>query len=161
MQTLRTARPADAARCFEIETNAYSADEAATLAKIAGRIETYPEGFLVLELEGVIAGFINSGCARDVEMSDDAFKELIGHDPDAANVVILSVVLDPAFQGQGLSNLLMTEFVSRAKGMAKSRIYLMCKDRYLPLYEKFGYQYWRPSASGYGGASWHEMFMDL
>ena len=70
----RQAVPADTDRCFEIETLAYEGDEAATLAKISTRIGQYPEGFLVLELEGEIAGFINSGCAHEVVMSDESFK---------------------------------------------------------------------------------------
>lgn len=161
MLSFRTAIPADASRCFEIETAAYEGDEAAMLAKIAKRIGTYPEGFLILETGGEIAGFINSGCAHDVEMSDEEFKELTGHDPDAPNVVILSVVVDPPFQGRGLSTALMSEFVSRMKVMEKTCIYLMCKEHHVPLYERFGYRYLRPSASEHGGMTWHEMSMRL
>ncbi|WP_132860384.1 GNAT family N-acetyltransferase [Shimia isoporae] len=151
----------DAARCFEIEAAAYAEDEAATLAKIATRIEGYPEGFLILELGGTIVGFINSGCAHEVEMSDDAFKELIGHDAEARDVVIMSVVLDPDFQGRGLATSLMTEFVTRMKAAGKEQIHLMCKENYRPLYERFGYKFTKPSRSTHGGAQWYEMVMNL
>lgn len=161
MLEFRNARPEDAARCFEIETTAYEGDEAATLEKIAKRIELYSEGFLVLEVDGDVVGFINSGCAHEVEMSDDAFKELVGHDPEALNVVILSVVVDPAQQGKGLSKALMVEFVERMRQMGKATIHLMCKEHHVPLYEKFGYKYDRPSASDHGGMRWHEMSMVL
>jgi|SRR5680860_239188 len=147
MQKFRNATVIDAARCFEIEASAYEGDEAATLAKISKRIEIYPEGFLILQIKGQVVGFMNCACAYDVEMSDEDFKELIGHDPDAPNVVIMSVVVDPAYQGRGLSTVLMTEFVKRMTAMKKSKIYLMCKEHHVPLYEKFGYQYLRPSAS--------------
>ena len=82
---LRQATSKDVDRCYQIEISAYEGDEAATREKIATRIAQYPEGFLVLELEGVVIGFINSGCAFDVVMSDESFKELVGHDarPDA------------------------------------------------------------------------------
>lgn len=161
MLKFRTAIPSDAPRCFEIETAAYEGDEAATLAKIAKRIDVYPQGFLILETDGRVAGFINSGCAHEVELSDEEFKELTGHDPDAPNVVIMSVVVDPAFQGQGLSTALMSEFVHRMKAMQKTCIYLICRDHHVPLYEKFGYRYLRPSASDHGGMTWHEMSMTL
>lgn len=159
--TFRQAAPSDAARCFEIETSAYEGDEAATLAKIATRIAEYPQGFLILEAGGRILGFINSGCAFEVVMSDEAFKELIGHDPAAPNAVIMSVVVDPQEQGKGCSKLLMQEFIRRMSGMGKQTIHLMCKDRHVPLYEKLGYRYVRPSDSGHGGMAWHEMRMDL
>ncbi|NOC83847.1 MULTISPECIES: GNAT family N-acetyltransferase [unclassified Ruegeria] len=161
MSRIRNAQPSDAIRCFEIETDAYEGDEAATLEKIAKRIEVYPDGFLVLEVEGEIVGFVNCGCAYNVEMSDEEFKELVGHDPGAPNVVIMSVVVDPAHQGKGLSRALMTEFVGRMRKMGKSAIYLMCKEHHVPLYQRFGYNYLRPSTSDHGGMTWHEMSMQL
>ncbi len=161
MNKFRNARPSDAIRCFEIETAAYEGDEAATLEKISKRIKVYPDGFLILEVEGEIVGFMNCGCAHDVEMSDEEFKELVGHDPNAPNVVIMSVVVDPAHQGKGISRALMAEFVGRMKKMGKSAIYLMCKEHHVPLYERFGYSYLHPSTSDHGGMTWHEMSMEL
>lgn len=159
--TLRNARPADAARCFEIEISAYEGDEAATLEKIATRIALYPQGFLILEADGQVVGFINSGCAVEVVMSDEAFKELVGHSAEAPNVVIMSVVVDPAHQGQGYSTTLMTAFVQRMRKMGKQTIHLMCKERHVPLYQRMGYQYVQPSPSDHGGMAWHEMVMPL
>ncbi|MFY0692738.1 MAG: GNAT family N-acetyltransferase [Paracoccaceae bacterium] len=161
MHTFRNARPTDADRCYEIEVSAYEGDEAATHEKISKRIKLYPEGFLMVEIEGAVVGFINCGCAHQVEMSDEDFKELVGHDPDAPNVVIMSVVVDPAQQGKGLSRALMGEFVERMRRMGKATIYLMCKEHHVPLYEKFGYRYLKPSASDHGGMRWHEMSMAL
>jgi GNAT superfamily N-acetyltransferase len=159
--TFRQARPLDTERCFHIETTAYEGDEAATKEKIATRIAQYPEGFLVMELEGQIIGFINSGCAHEVVMSDEAFKELVGHEAAAPNVVIMSVVLDPAHQGKSLSTVMMRTFVERMRQMGKQAIHLMCKERHVELYRRFGYRYVKPSASDHGGMAWHEMVMDL
>ncbi|MEM5310817.1 GNAT family N-acetyltransferase [Paraburkholderia sp. JHI869] len=157
----RAPSPADADRCYEIEISAYEGDEAATREKIATRIAQYPEGFLVMERSGQIVGFINSGCAYDVVMSDEAFKELVGHDAMAPNVVIMSVVVDPAEQGKGYSTLLMKTFVDRMRAMGKATIHLMCKDRHVDLYRKFGYEYVRPSESDHGGMAWREMILVL
>ncbi|MFV3416011.1 GNAT family N-acetyltransferase [Pseudomonas nitroreducens] len=159
--TFRTATLADTDRCFEIETNAYEGDEAATREKIATRIAQYPAGFLIMELEREIIGFINSGCAHEVVMSDEAFKELVGHDPAAPNVVIMSVVIDPVQQGRGYATTLMRTFIERMTRLGKRTIHLMCKDRHVPLYERMGYRYVKPSASDHGGMAWHEMVMEL
>ena len=113
--TFRNAAPSDAIRCFDVETSAYEGDEAATLEKIAKRIAIYPQGFLILEVNNEIVGFVNSGCAYDVEMSDEDFKELIGHDPAAPNAVIMSVVVDPEYQGQGLSYVLYNKCFEEMK----------------------------------------------
>ncbi|MGY2137557.1 GNAT family N-acetyltransferase [Pseudomonas reactans] len=159
--TFRNALPTDAARCFEIETTAYEGDEAATLEKIATRIAQYPQGFLILEADGKVVGFINCGCAHEVVMSDEAFKELVGHSADAPNVVIMSVVVDPTHQGKGYSKALMTEFEQRMRTMGKQTIHLMCKEQHVSLYERMGYQYVQPSPSDHGGMAWHEMVMAI
>ena len=147
MSTLqfRTPTAADAERCHAIEIGAYEGDEAATLEKIRTRIAQYPQGFLMLEQAGEVVGFINSGCAHQVEMADEAFKELVGHDPQAPNVVIMSV----------------DEFIRRMKAAGKQTIHLMCKQQHVPLYQKKGYQYVQPSPSEHGGMAWHEMVMAL
>ncbi|WP_288842052.1 GNAT family N-acetyltransferase [uncultured Deefgea sp.] len=157
-------RPAieqDILPCFHIESIAYDASEAATIEKITLRINQYPQGFLVAELGGEIIGFINSGCAHEVAMSDESFKELIGHDPLASNVVIMSVVIEPKYQGKGYSSLLMQGFINKMKGDNKSSIHLMCKEQYVDLYKKMGYSYVKRSDSNYGGVSWHEMVIML
>lgn len=157
----RNATASDVDRCYEIESAAYPADEAATREKIAVRIAQYPEGFLCMALGGVLIGFINCGCAWNVDMSAEEFKQLIGHDPAAPNAVIMSVVLHPDWQGKGYSTLMMREFVSRMRQAGKETIHLMCKKNYLKMYEKFGYRYVKPSDSTHGGVKWLEMVMTL
>ncbi|ROJ31500.1 GNAT family N-acetyltransferase [Morganella morganii] len=157
----RQVTAADVDRCYEIETVSYEGDEAATREKIALRAKCYPEGFLCMLVDNCIAGFINAGCADNVVMSDEEFKELVGHDPDAPNVVIMSVVVHPDFQGKGYSSLLMREFISRMKAMNKKSVYLMCKEQHIALYSHFGYEYIKPSESDHGGMTWHEMYMTL
>lgn len=157
----RMVQPADALRCFEIESMAYQGCEAATLDRIIKRAKKYPYGFIVMEMNGQIIGFINSGCANEVIMSNDGIKELIGHDPLAPNVVITSVVIDPIYQGKGFASLLMKVFVEYAKKLGKETIHLMCKERHIGLYKHLGYQYVKPSESSHGGMAWHEMVMKL
>jgi ribosomal protein S18 acetylase RimI-like enzyme len=158
---LRQVEERDLKRCYAIESTAYEGDEAATREKIATRIRQYPQGFVVLERDGEVIGFINSGCAHEVVMSDESFKELVGHDPAAPNVVIMSVVIATEHQGQGYSTLLMRHFVEQARQAGKRSIHLMCKDRHVDLYRRFGYRYVQPSPSDHGGMAWHEMVKEL
>ena len=159
--TFRQAVPWDADRCFEIERTAYEGDEAATLAKIQTRIAQYPDGFLVMERDGHTIGFINSGCAHEVVLSDEAFKELVGHDPVAPHVVIMSVVIDPAEQGRGHASVMLQTFIRRMRAAGKRTIHLMCKHRHVALYARQGFRYVKPSCSSHGGYSWHEMVLAL
>lgn len=159
--TFRQATAADIDRCYEIESAAYPADEAATREKIAIRIARYPQGFLCMEQRREVIGFINAGCAWEVVMSDEAFKELVGHDPAAPNAVIMSVVLHPDYQGQGLSTQMMQAFIAHLRQQGKTAIYLMCKAQYLEMYKRFGYQFLKRSDSTHGGEEWFEMMQTL
>lgn len=105
----RLATSGDVDRCYDIEITSYEGDEAATRDKIVTRIKRYPEGFLCMELNGEVIGFINAGCAWEVVMSDEEFKELVGHDPDAPNAVIMSVVVHPDYQGKGYSSFVLAQ----------------------------------------------------
>jgi ribosomal protein S18 acetylase RimI-like enzyme len=163
MSTLRfrNATLADLERCFEIETVSYAGDEAASRDKIRKRIETYPQGFLVLENEREITGFINCGCAHRVELDDEAFKELVGHDPDGAHVVIMSVVVHPDYQRRGMAGRLMRRFIDDMKTLGKTDIFLICQHELIPMYASHGFMHLGSSNSDHGGLSWHEMSLTL
>ena len=158
---IRTVEEQDLDRCFEIESVSYSGDEAATRDKILKRIKNYPEGFIVLENDREIMGFINSGATHEVELSDEEFKELIGHDPDGKHIVILSVVVHPDYQGKGMAGKLMSSFIDRMKALEKSDIYLICQTELIGMYTKHGFVDLGASDSDHGGLSWNEMSLSL
>ncbi len=159
--TFRQAQPDDLDRCYLIETEAYAGDEAASKDKILKRIQLYPQGFLILENSKEIIGFINCGAADQVTLSDESFKELIGHHDDGKIIVIMSVVTHPDYQRQGMASRLMIEFIKRMRGMGKQKIMLICQTELIPMYARFGFVDLGPSESEHGGLSWHEMEMLL
>lgn len=151
----------DLDRCYEIESVSYSGDEAATRDKILKRIKTFPEGFIVLENDREIVGFINSGATRKVELSDEEFKELVGHDPEGEHIVILSVVVHPDYQGKGLAGKLMNSFIGKMKALGKTDIFLICQTELIGMYAGYGFVDLGASNSDHGGLSWHEMSLSL
>ncbi|MCG8531580.1 MAG: GNAT family N-acetyltransferase [Desulfovibrionales bacterium] len=159
--TIRNAREADTERCYEIETVAYAGEEAASKEKIRKRIQIYPEGFIVLENNSEILGFINAGAAFNVELSDEEFKELVGHDPKGPNIVIMSVAVHPDHQRQGIARMLMDTFIERMTELGKEHIYLICQTELIPMYDSFGFTHLGESDSDHGGLSWHEMSLAL
>jgi ribosomal protein S18 acetylase RimI-like enzyme len=159
--TIRSVKESDLERCFEIESAAYLGEEAATKDKILKRIQTYPNGFLILENTVEVIGFINSGATDAVELSDEEFKELIGHDPFGKHIVIMSVVIHPKYQGKSYTSVLMRHFIKKMKEIGKTELYLICQTELITLYEKYGFVYLGQSDSDHGGLSWHEMSLSL
>lgn len=158
---IRNVTQHDLDRCFEIESVAYVGDEAATRDKIFKRIKTYPEGFIVLENDREIIGFINSGATRKVELSDEEFKELIGHDPAGEHIIILSVVIHPDYQRKGMASKLMNSFIDKMKALGKTDIFLICQPELIDMYARYGFLNLGISDSDHGGMSWHEMSLSL
>ena len=158
---IRIVNEQDLDRCFEIESVSYSGDEAATKDKILKRIKTYPEGFIVLENDNEIIGFINSGATHKVELSDEEFKELVGHDPEGKHIVILSVVIHPDYQGKGMASKLMSSFIDKMKALGKTDIFLICQPGLVDMYAGYGFVNLGESSSSHGGMSWNEMSLSL
>ena len=158
---IRIVNEQDLDRCFEIESVSYSGEEAATKDKILKRIKSYPEGFIVIENDREIMGFINSGATQKVELSDEEFKELIGHDPEGKHIVILSVVIHPDYQGRGMASKLMNSFIDKMKSLGKSDIFLICQTELIDMYASYGFVNLGVSDSDHGGMSWNEMSLSL
>jgi ribosomal protein S18 acetylase RimI-like enzyme len=129
----------DLNQCATIEAACYG-PEGATRERIADCIATYPEGFLIAELEGRVIGFVNSGVTDKDDISDEAFKDLIGHTPAGRNLVIFSLAVHPDFQRHGIGRVQMEAFIAAAKQLRKETILLLCQAALIRYYQHFGFR---------------------
>ena len=83
---IRHVLPEDFDHCFAVETSGFPPEEAATRETIKLRIDTFPEGFLVAEIDGRLVGILNSGATDKDYISDEELKQLVGHDPCASSI---------------------------------------------------------------------------
>lgn len=163
---IRQAMPTDHGRCCEVEGICFPADEAAGPDSIRVRINEFPQGFLVAEAMGdgqgpSVIGHVNCGCTSKPDLADEEFKQLIGHDPDGANMVIFSLSVLPEFRRHGVGARLMEAFIERSRSMDKEAVLLLCKPPLVPYYARFGFEDRGLSPSTHGGAAWHEMRLGL
>src|SRR5512134_3359765 len=113
--TIRNVLPQDLEECFLVETSGFPPEEAASRETIRLRIETFPEGFLVAEIDGRVVGMLNSAATNKDDISDEELKQLIGHEPGGKNMVIFALAVLPEFQKRGIARGLMSRFVSEAR----------------------------------------------
>ncbi len=159
---IRQVRLHDLEACFLLEQACFPEEEAASKQNIETRIRQFPEGFYVMEDDnGHIIGHINSGCTNKTDITDEAFKGLVGHEPDGSNMVIFSVAIDPNQRGQKLGHKLLAHFEKESLKLQKDCILLLCKTELIGYYEQAGYTYRALSSSTHGGAQWHEMIKNL
>lgn len=159
--TIRMVDPDDLTACHTIEANCFPPCEAAWTSSLRNRIEQYPEGFLVAEHEGQVIGQVNSGSTHKDDITDEEFKQLIGHDPDGKNIVIFSLSVLPEHQKRGVADRLMTGFINQARDLGKAKVLLLCKDDLVAYYARHGFVDNGPSASSHGDAEWREMALVL
>jgi ribosomal protein S18 acetylase RimI-like enzyme len=146
--------------CFAIESACYG-PEGATRERIARRIDSYPQGFLVAVCDGHVAGFVNSGSTDKDDISDEALKDLVGHEPAGRNIVIFSLAVRPQFQRQGIGWALMRQFIATAKRLDKQCILLLCRPELIVYYQRVGFVDRGPSRSTHGDLQWQEMCLLL
>lgn len=158
---IRTVDKNDLTACHTIEARSFPPGEAALTSSIAARINHYPEGFLVAEYGGQLIGQLNSGATYKDDISDEAFKQLIGHDPEGHNLVIFSLSVLPEYRNMGVASGLLQQFVDQAKELGKTNILLLCKDNLISFYAARGFQDQGVSDSDHGGATWHTMLLQL
>src|SRR5918996_1278377 len=111
---IRHVLPKDLDECFLVETSGFPPEEAATRETIKLRLETFPQGFFVAELNGRVVGtkyFVNSGATDKEDTSDEELKQLIGHNSHGKNMVVFALAVLPEFQKRGISRQLMARFV--------------------------------------------------
>lgn len=158
---IRHVLPKDLDDCFLVETAGFPPEEAATRDTIKLRIDTFPQGFFVAEMNGKVVGILNSAATDKDDISDEELKQLIGHDPNGKNMVIFALAVLPEFQKQGISRQLMAKFVEEARARKKENVLLLCKQHLIAYYERLGFDHVGLSRSRHGGAEWHEMRLDL
>ncbi len=159
--TIRMVEQDDLTACHTIEVRSFPPSEAAWTTSLQTRINDYPEGFLVAEYEGQVIGQVNSGSTSKDDISDEEFKQLIGHDPDGENIVIFSLSVLPEYRKKGIGRQLLDSFVSQAREMGKSKVMLLCKEELVDYYSAHGFKSGGISDSNHGGAQWHTMELPL
>lgn len=153
--------PEDLEECFAVETSGLPSEEAATRETIKLRIDTFPEGFLVAEVDGRIVGILNSASTNKDDISDEELKQLIGHDVDGRNMVVFALAVLPEFRKLGIARQLMSQFTEEARERKKQNVLLMCKQPLIAYYQGMGFVHAGLSKSRHGGAEWHEMRLEL
>lgn len=158
---IRNVLPKDLNRITEIESICFPAAEAASKASLKERMEVFPKGFFVAELDNEIIGFINSGGTDADHIEDAFFKTMNLHIDAGENLVIFGLDVDPNYQKRGYAKELMQHFIKEAKKSSRKNILLTCKHHLIAYYEQFGYLNKGVSESEHGGATWYDMYLEL
>ena len=161
MFKVRNVQPEDLDQILEIEKESFIEAEAATKDVFIDRINIIPDTFLVAELKGDIAGFINGPVIQQPYITDDLFKR-ITKNPDKGGVQsILGVVTSKNERNRGIARMLIEKLTALAKENEREAITLTCREELVIFYEKLGFENHGRSDSQHAGVQWCNMYKTL
>lgn len=138
---IRLIRPEEAAEAAEAERICFPPNEAGKREIVEERAALAGEQFLVAadRKSGKIAGYLNGLVTDETSLRDAFFRQTGLHDPEGANVMILSLGVLPQYRGQGLASALMEKYAQQERERGRSMLVLTCLEEKVGMYEKMGF----------------------
>jgi len=161
--SFRLAKAADISKCYEIESESYPEDEAASLQSLIYRQTHASPYFLICENDSSnIVGFI---CATQCqEFNHDSMSR---HDPIGRLLAIHSVVVQKELRRQGIATKMLQEYLDQVKdtnnknGECVESIVLLAKHHLLGFYIHCGFSVLKESNIVHGQDTWYDLQMSI
>lgn len=157
MLTIRHAKEADWAEIVDIESRNFSVEEAATPTALAERIERISDTFLVAEIAGQVAGYIEGPVIASRYLTDDLFHKVVPNPAHSGFIAVTSLSIAETFKGQGIGTALLAALKDLAVAQGRLGITLTCHDYLIRYYELNGFTDEGLANSNHGGTIWYNM----
>lgn len=154
---IRRVERADLDACCGLENVCYDLLEVAPRDFIEKRIECYPDGFYVAEVNGQVVGMVNSGATHKDDITDEGLKYLTGHVRNGRSAVIFSLAVHPDYRLKGIGRKLIAQMINVAEKKEKQRILLLCQEELIPFYTSLGFSQVGLASTNFGGKMLHQM----
>lgn len=138
----RQVKPEDLDTIVELEAQAFEMSKEMTRRDMIGRIENYPDTFLVAEDEetGKVVGHIFGPAFAKRYIRDEIYFKNHPNRKDDKYQMILSLAVVPEYRHHGIAGQLLIKLADVAKSQGRDALSLTCKDKLISFYEDNGYQ---------------------
>lgn len=157
MIRLRNVQFSDLEQLLRIENEGFSKEEAATKEAFIQRIKLIQDTFLVAEIEGQMAGYINGPVINQMYITDDLFEKISTNPQTGGYQSILGVAVAKHWRNQGVAAVLLDKLMQCVIENKREGITLTCKQELVSFYEKLGFANHGLSQSQHGGERWYNM----
>ena len=154
---IRHARPDDFEDVVRIEWENFSPAEAASEQAIKERLDMICDTFLIAEIDGRIAGYIEGPVVAQRYLTDDLVHKVTRNPHQGGFIAVTSLSVDKKFKGQGVGTTLIAALKDLAIAQERQGINLTCHDYLIAYYEMNGFLDEGESESTHGGATWYNM----
>lgn len=138
--TIRPVTMDDLNSVVKTEADAFNMTLKQTKNDMIGRIQNYPDTFLVAEVDGKVVGHVFGPAFNERYIKDDLyFKNHPNRSTDCYQT-ILSLAVAPTYRKRGIATQLLIELEKVAKKEGRQAISLTCLPKLFSFYEKRGFK---------------------
>ena len=136
---IRTVKMDDLDAIVELESSAFHMSEEMTRKDMIGRIENYPDTFLVAQVEGKVVGHVFGPVSKERYIKDELYFKNQPNNAQYHYQTILSLATNQEYRKQGIASALIEELCKIAQAQDRRAITLTCLPKLFHFYEKRGF----------------------
>ena len=129
----------DLEEVVNLESAAFKMTKEQTKNDMMGRIENYPDTFLVAQEDGKVIGHIFGPAFNKRYIEDELYFNNHPNQKDDRYQMILSLAVLPAYRKQGIATKLIEALAQEARKQNRQAISLTCLPKLIKFYEKRGF----------------------
>ena len=136
---IRTVKMEDLDAIVELESSAFHMSEEMTRKDMIGRIENYPDTFLVAQVDGKVVGHVFGPVSKERYIKDELYFKNQPNNAQYHYQTILSLATNQEYRKQGIASALIEELCKIAQSQDRRAITLTCLPKLFHFYEKRGF----------------------
>ena len=129
----------DLGEVVNLESAAFKMTKEQTKNDMMGRIENYPDTFLVAQEDGKVIGHIFGPAFNKRYIEDELYFENHPNQKDDCYQMVLSLAVLPEYRKQGVATKLIEAMTQEARKQNRQAISLTCLPKLIKFYEKRGF----------------------
>lgn len=129
----------DLGEVVNLESAAFKMTKEQTKNDMMGRIENYPDTFLVAQEDGKVIGHIFGPAFNKRYIEDELYFENHPNQKDDCYQMVLSLAVLPEYRKQGVATKLIEVMTQEARKQNRQAISLTCLPKLIKFYEKRGF----------------------
>ena len=129
----------DLGEVVNLESAAFKMTKEQTKYDMMGRIENYPDTFLVAQEDGKVIGHIFGPAFNKRYIEDELYFENHPNQKDDCYQMVLSLAVLPEYRKQGVATKLIEAMTQEARKQNRQAISLTCLPKLIKFYEKRGF----------------------
>ena len=136
---IRTVKMDDLDAIVELESSAFHMSEEMTRKDMIGRIENYPDTFLVAQVDGKVVGHVFGPVSKERYIKDELYFKNQPNNAQYHYQTILSLATNQEYRKQGIASALIEELCKIAQSQDRRAITLTCLPKLFHFYGKRGF----------------------